>query len=64
MTCSRCHCELEQPEESESAKCPSCGAEAGLEPVKATPFPMRLFAFSLVGAALVAVSGVVFAFVG
>ncbi|MBL8973284.1 MAG: hypothetical protein JNK56_22045 [Myxococcales bacterium] len=58
--CSRCHQRITGPAEGEPDHCPRCKAEAGLEPVKATPLPMMLFA-AFLGTAVVAsvVGGVV-----
>lgn len=61
LSCSRCHERIEAADGTEHLKCGRCGAEAGLEPDVATPFAMRLFGVSLLGAALVAMSGVILA---
>lgn len=56
--CARCHTHFEE-QEGKPLVCPNCGAEAGLEPVKGTPFPMRAFAFVLVVAMCSAAGAVV-----
>ena len=61
--CARCHTKFAPKEDEE--RCPSCGAEAGLEPVKhGLPPAMKLFG-ALIGGALVAtVAGIVMAVTG
>jgi hypothetical protein len=67
--CSRCHQRFAAPPSSSEQElhdlcCPRCKAEAGLEPVKATPLAMKLFA-AFLGTALVAtVVGGVLTFTG
>ena len=51
--CSRCHTSIAAKDDSEPESCPTCHAEAGLEPVKSLPFAMGLFGL-VVGSALVA----------
>lgn len=56
--CSRCHQRFPAPptegeQELHGLHCPRCKAEAGLEPVKAAPLPMKLFA-AFLGTAVVA----------
>ena len=53
VRCSRCHTVFSVEAGAEPA-CPQCKAEAGLEPIKAVPGPMRAFGL-LLGAVLVAV---------
>ena len=55
--CSRCHQRITGPAEGAPEHCPRCKAEAGLEPVKATPLPMMLFAVFLGTAVVVSVVG-------
>ncbi len=56
--CSRCHQRITGPAEGgEPDHCPRCKAEAGLEPDKATPLPMMLFAAFLGTAVLASVVG-------
>jgi uncharacterized paraquat-inducible protein A len=52
--CSQCHTAFEA--EAEPERCPSCGAEAGLEPQHRAPMPMRLFGVWLVSAIVLAVA--------
>lgn len=51
--CSRCHTSIDAQDDSEPESCPTCHAEAGLEPVKSLPFAMGLFGL-VIGGALVA----------
>ena len=53
--CSQCHTAFEVEEEAH--RCPNCGAEAGLEPQHAVPFPMRLFGVLLGSAIVLAIAG-------
>lgn len=58
--CSRCHQRFPAPasegeQELHGLHCPRCKAEAGLEPIKATPLPMKLFA-AFLGTAIVAIA--------
>ena len=51
--CARCHTKFAVADGEEPHACPSCKAEAGLEPVKKVPMPMALFGLVL-GCALIA----------
>ncbi len=51
--CSRCHTSIAGKDGEHPERCPNCGAEAGLEPVKSIPLAMKLFGL-VVGGALVA----------
>jgi hypothetical protein len=58
--CSHCHARFEAEPEEPDKECPSCKAEAGLEPVKeGTPPAMRYFGVVLAIAATVTIGGVV-----
>lgn len=64
LRCSQCHTEFErsaadQPEMGQSVhdRCPTCNAEAGLEPIKAVPPAMRAFGALLGAAVVLAVAG-------
>ncbi|MEM6995035.1 MAG: hypothetical protein AAF721_31265 [Myxococcota bacterium] len=60
VRCSQCHTEFTLESEGagdEHGACPTCGAEAGLEPVKAVPPAMRAFGTVLGTVIVVAVVG-------
>lgn len=57
--CSQCHAGLEAEPEDEHKVCPSCKAEAGLEPIKETvPDAMRYFGAILLTLSVLAIGGV------
>ena len=59
-TCSQCHAGFEGTPDDEHMVCPSCKAEAGLEPVKeSTPAAMRYFGAVLLALAVLAIGGAV-----
>ncbi|MCA9655550.1 MAG: hypothetical protein H6712_06030 [Myxococcales bacterium] len=56
--CARCHHEFSAPSEGEGElACPSCGAEAGLEPIHGIPLAMKLFGMLVAGVVVLAVGG-------
>lgn len=58
--CSYCHTIFEAEPDAEHKACPTCKAEAGLEPVKTgAPNAMRYFGLVLLVIAVLAVGGVV-----
>ena len=58
-TCSQCHAGFEAEPDNEHMVCPSCKAEAGLEPAKeSTPAAMRYFGAVLLALAVLAIGGV------
>ncbi len=57
VRCSQCHTEFSLDEGGEHSACPQCKAEAGLEPVKGVPPPMRAFGTVLGVVLVVALAG-------
>ena len=57
VRCSRCHTVFTPKAGEEEPACPQCKAEAGLEPVKAVPGPMRAFGLVLAGVLLAVLAG-------
>ena len=56
--CSNCHTPLDAEPTDEHKVCPSCKAEAGIEPVKdQVPMAMQLFGIILLVAAIVSLGG-------
>jgi hypothetical protein len=56
--CSNCHTPLDGEPTDEHQVCPSCKAEAGIEPVKEhTPMAMQLFGIVLLVAAIATIGG-------
>lgn len=56
--CSRCHTRFDAEADAHEMACPSCHAEAGLEPVKTeVPMAMQLFGTVLALATFLAVLG-------
>ena len=55
FACARCHHQFSADEDPHA--CPKCGAEAGLEPQKGVPVPMKLFGLLVVGVLVAAFSG-------
>jgi hypothetical protein len=55
FACARCHHQFTAAEDP--GVCPNCGAEAGLEPQKGVPIPMKLFGLLVVGVLVAAFSG-------
>lgn len=56
--CSNCHTAFEVQPEDEHKVCPSCKAEAGLEPIrKDTPMAMQYFGSLLLVVAVLVVGG-------
>ena len=47
VRCANCHTAFSVDEGDEEAQCPTCKAEAGLEPAKAVPPAMRSFGLLL-----------------
>jgi hypothetical protein len=58
VLCSNCHTAFEVAPEDEHKVCPTCKAEAGLEPIKdGIPTVMKLFGSVLVAVAVLVVAG-------
>jgi hypothetical protein len=55
--CAQCHHAWGVEGDEPAHKCPNCGAEAGLEPARKIPAPMRYFALLLGAVILSAISG-------
>lgn len=55
--CSQCHQELTAAEGESPERCTNCGAEAGLEKVKAVPVAMKVFGLVVIGSLVAAASG-------
>lgn len=65
VRCARCHTKFAVADgEAAHASCPTCKAEAGLEPIKKVPLPMALFGVFLGFALAASVVGGVLAIVG
>ena len=54
--CARCHHEFAVEGEGELV-CPSCGAEAGLEPIHGVPVAMKIFGMVLAAVVVFAIGG-------
>ncbi len=62
--CSRCHTSIAGKDDEHPERCPNCGAEAGLEPVKSIPLAMTLFGLVIGGAFVATVVSTVVAVAG
>jgi hypothetical protein len=58
VLCSHCHTAFEVAPEQEHKSCPTCKAEAGLEPIRDdTPPPMKMFGAVLLVLAVTILGG-------